>query len=418
MSSHTKTITLIIGFIAVVGGIGWLLWFVFFAPALTPTPPAPDDQATATTSPDLPSAGPGTGSGSGTGTGGGTGNLPGTSATDSDNTSAGSATPSPSGPRTITATPLVDTAAQFPQQSGNNARFYDSTNGQFFTITADGRATPLTDQRFYNVEQVTWSTDGARAVLEYPDGANIVYNFVTGEQATLPAHWEEFSFSPAGTQIATKSIGTDRDSRWLITANSDGSGARLVEPLGDNADRAAISWSPNNLSIATFTEGISFDQQRLYFVGQNDENFKAATIEGRGFEHRWDPAGDRLLYSVYSAQNDLKPGLWVVDAKGETIGDNRRNLNIATWAHKCTVADTNTAYCAVPDTLPEGSGLFPELAASVPDSIYRINLTTGTAVLAARPDIAVSIDTLVVNETETDAYFTTSNQPGLYHLAL
>lgn len=417
MSPLAKKILLIAGFVIICILIGWLLWRVFFSSVLTP--PSGDVPGTGTSTPQLPDAGTGTGGIIGSGTG--TGNLPTTdrTATPPTDGSPETAAPTATTPRTTVATPLTTVPARYPHLTADGtAAFYDRESGQFFRLAADGRQTALSDRRFYNVERVTWSRAGDKAVLEYPDGANIIYNFTTGEQATLPAHWQEFDFSPAGDQVATKSIGLDRDSRWLITANDDGSGARLVEPLGDNGDKVTISWSPNNLSVATFADSVDFDQQRLYFVGQNKENFKAATIEGRGLEHRWDPAGNRLLYSVYSSRDDLKPRLWIVDAKGESIGNDRRDLGIQTWVHKCAFANANTVYCAVPTSLPEGAGLFPELAAGIPDAIYRINITTGVATLAAQPQTPVTIETLIVNEAGTDLYFTPAGGDGLYHIGL
>lgn len=418
MSPAYKKGLLIAGLMAVAALVAWLLWYVFFAPALAPAP-APADMPGTTTTPQLPSAGSGgAGTGSGSNTAGG--GLPGTGAGTTTAPAAQTPPPrtAPTTPRTTTAEQFADGTVRFPHLDGNSATYYDSDNGRFFRVGPDGQRIALSDRRFYNVETVTWSSDGEKAVLEYPDGANILYNFTTDAQTTLPAHWQEFTFSPAGDQIATKSVGLDRDSRWLITAATDGGGARLIEPLGDNGDKVDVSWSPNNLSIATFTKSVDFDRQKVYFVGKNGENFKSTTVEGRGFEHEWDPEGTRMLYSVYSGDNNLKPRLWIVDAKGETIGQNRRDLGVETWAHKCAFTSNTTAYCAVPTTLPEGAGMFPELANAIPDQIYRINLATGSAVLAAQPDTPLSVHSIVVNQAGTDLYFTANNAPGMYHIGL
>jgi len=215
-----------------------------------------------------------------------------------------------------------------------------------------------------------------------------------------------------------KSIGLNPENNWLITANEDGSQARAIENLGANYPAAYSSWSPNNLSVALFTESIDFNRQRLYFIGQNDENFKSTTIEGRGPEFKWTPSGSRLLYSVYSDATNLNPSLWVVDAQGENIGANRQSLGIQTWADKCAFSNETVAYCAVPVNLPEGAGLFPELAQNTADSIYKIDLTTGSYSLAAVPDGAYDIQTIIVSADERQLYFTDGSTGNIHKMRL
>jgi len=181
--------------------------------------------------------------------------------------------------------------------------------------------------------------------LNYPDGSKIIYNFTTKKQVTLPKHWQNFSFSPGSDQIVAKSMGLDVENRYLITANSDGSQAKALEAIGANDKTVYPAWSPGGQIVAMYTQGVDFDRQEVFFVGQNDENFKSTVVEGRGFQSQWSTAGDHLLYSVYSTTNDLKPLLWLVDAKSDTIGQNRTNLDLQTWANKCTFASDTEVYC-------------------------------------------------------------------------
>jgi hypothetical protein len=118
-----------------------------------------------------------------------------------------------------------------------NARFYNDQDGKFYRLDADGTLRPMGDEVFYNVQDVTWSPTSDESIIEYPDGANVYYNFETKKQATLPKHWESFSFAPAGDKIAAKSIGFSPDTRWLVAADPEGTSVELVEPLGNNADQ-------------------------------------------------------------------------------------------------------------------------------------------------------------------------------------
>jgi len=211
-------------------------------------------------------------------------------------------------------------------------------------------------------------------------------------------------------------MGDDPDNRWLAIANDDGSKARAIEPLGGKDATVYPSWSPNNQTIAMYTEGIDFDRQEVFFVGLNNENFKSAVIEGRGFQPKWQPEGNKLLYSVYSSTTDMKPNLWVVNARGESIGSGRKNLNVATWANKCAFANNNEIYCAVPEYLEEGAGLLPELAANTKDNLYKIDIRTGMKKLVAVPDGSYNMSDVIVSGNYL--YFTDKTTKKLYTIKL
>jgi len=259
------------------------------------------------------------------------------------------------------------------------------------------------------VEKITWSPDKNKAILEYPDQAKIIYDFKDKKQISLPKHWQDFNFSPDSSKIVLKSMATDPDNRWLAIINDDGTSAQRVTALGDKDDTVYPSWSPNNQTVAMYTEGVSYDQQRVYFVGLNNENFKALTIEGRGFDPLWSPKGDNLLYSVYSSSSDLKPELWITSAQGENIGTNRSKLNIQTWANKCIFSNADEIYCAVPESLEEGAGLFPDLSKNTKDNLYKIDTQTGLKKLTAIPDGDFTMSDLIVSNNGYYLYFTDVN---------
>lgn len=303
-------------------------------------------------------------------------------------------------------------------ENGSDLQYYDPKDGKFYRLNKDGEAVPLSDKIFHDVDSITWSPDKNTAILEYPDGANIIYDFAADKQTTLPKHWEDFDFSPTGDKIVMKSLGLDPDNRWLAVANKDGSNAQAIEPLGDNAASVYPSWSPNNQMVAMYAESTGFDRQEVYFVGMNEENFKSATIEGRGFEPLWSPQGNRLLYSTYSLDDNLKPNLWLVNAQGEAIGSDRKKLNIETWAHKCSFSDDQSLYCAVPDTLPEGVGLIPELGLTTKDKLYKIDIATGLKKLMAVPDGAYNMSNLIISDNGYYLYFTDEKTGKLHQINL
>lgn len=316
--------------------------------------------------------------------------------------------------RTITTDPVLDPT----MTSGNELRYYNQNDGKFYKLDANGNLVALSDKVFHQVNNVTWSSNGNKAILEYPDGSKITYDFNTQKQVTLPKHWEDFSFSPDSNKISAKSIGNDVENRYLITANADGSKASSLSAIGNNADDVYPIWSPTNQVAAIYTQGVDFNRQEVFFVGLNDENFKSTIINGRGFEPQWSDAGDKLLYSVYSSDNNMNPGLWIVNAQGENIGQNRTDLGIDTWASKCNFATNDTVYCAVPTSLPQGAGLFPELADSSSDNLYQIDLKTGAKKLIAIPENASNVSNIMVGSGQQQLYFTDQNTGQIYEIKL
>jgi len=405
-----KKILIAVGFLLITLFLGYTIYLLFFKPSLAPRP-AGEEAATSTIG-GFPGADDGTGRiispDKGEGPLAGGVKLP-----------EAKASPVALGGLTET-TQLNDTASLGATLSANgkDIQYYDESDGKFYRIDKYGDASVLSDKIFHNVENISWSPDKNKAILEYPDGANIMYNFSTKKQVTLPKHWKDFDFSPAGDNIIMKSMGLDPDNRWLAISSDDGSKIRPIEPLGTKDRTVYPAWSNNNQIIAMYTEGVDFNRQEVFFVGLNNENFKSTIVEGRGFQPKWSPRGDRLLYSVYSSNDNLKPNLWVVNAEGDNIGSGRKKLNIETWADKCAYSNDTEIYCAVPKDLPEGAGLFPELAEQTSDRLYKIDTRTGLKKLVAIPDDAYNMSNIIISEDGKYLYFTDNTTKRLYKINL
>ncbi len=402
-----KRIIIIIIFIIICIGIGYLLYRVFFAkekPAIV-TPPA--GQVTAPAG-QLPAAGEGQ-----VPTGGITAptGLP----------TAGQVTPT--GIAGLEGLNPIEKPLDAPV-SGATAdsagmKFYNQADGKFYRLGPDGKVQALSSEIFYNVQKVTWSPAKNESILEYPDGSNIYYNFDTGEKATLPKHWEEFSFSAQGDKIASKSLGLAEENRWLVTADPQGKNIKLVEPMGENADKVIVDWSPNKQVVALSRTGepLGGDRQEVLLVGLNHENYKSMIVEGQGLETKWSPQGKKLLYNIYSARNNYKPELWVVNAEPDTVGTGRRMLNLDTWSDKCAFADERFAYCAVPEKLETGAGFAPTLADTTPDTIYKIDLESGIK-LEISMNEQHTINNMFLTGDGQNLYFTDKNQSGIFNIKL
>ncbi len=317
--------------------------------------------------------------------------------------------------RQLVTDPIV--GANVDQQG--NIKYYNEVDGKFYEINSKGTAIPLTDDLFYNVENVTWSPNTEESIIEYPDGANIYYNFETKKQVTLPKHWEDFSFSKGSNKIAAKSLALAEENRWVIVSNPDGSEIELIESLGNNADKVSIEWSPNNqiIGLAKTGEAQGAERQDIHLVGLHGENFRSLSVEGRGFESSWSPEGKKLLYSVYSPRNNFNPELWIANAEGTTVGTGRKNLGLSTWSHKCTFSNEQTIYCAVPSNLPKGTGFAPDIVNTTPDLFYKIDLSSGLKTQIDVEDAHV-VESMFISKDGKTLHFTDKTQTGLFSLPL
>lgn len=301
---------------------------------------------------------------------------------------------------------------------GEGVQYYNQDDGKFYRVDKDGNITAMSDEEFHDVDNVNWAPNKNKAILEYPDGSNTVYDFEEEKQVTLPDHWEDFDFSPDSDEIVMKSMGKDPDNRWLAVSDDEGGDVTPIEKMGNNADSVHPNWSPNEQIIGMHTEGESFDRQKVHFLGKNDENFQSINVEGRGFQPKWSKEGDKLLYSVHSSDNGMNPQLWSTNAKPGNIATDRKSLGVNTWAEKCTFHSNDEAYCGVPQDLPEGSGLTPELAEDSSDQLYKINTETGSKELVATPEGEHNVSDIQVSEDGSTLFFTDSKTEEVHKIDL
>jgi hypothetical protein len=407
-----QRIFMIAGFLILVIAIGYLLYLIFVKPSLSPTGTGNQNVATSSSTGKLPNAGAGTPNNN---------NTSSSSSVGIPNPATKNNQPDVKAQGGITAAPIVTSSPAISPTlaaNGSGVQYYNQNDGKFYRIDANGDATPLSDEIFHNVSDVVWAPQKDKAIIEYPDNSKILFNFNTQKQVTLPANWNQFNFSADGSQIVLKTAAIDTENNFLAIANADGSGAKIIEPVGANGNTVIDSWSPNNQTVAMYTKGVDVDRQEVFFVGKNDENFKSTIVEGHGFEPQWSTAGDQLAYSVYSSATNMKPELWAVDAQGDSIGANRRDLGVATFASKCTFSDNDTMYCGVPQTLQTGAGFIPELSQNTTDNLYKINIKTGAKQMIAIPNGNFTMSNLSVSSDGSSLFFQDSNTKLVHKVQL
>lgn len=405
MSERTKKLLLVGGFVLSVFAIAFLLYWLFWRGAIAPEATVePTEEAVG----ELPTSGEG---------------VPGvvseepdgeTGLQEADEVARGG----------VTQTVQLTTGAVYNavlSGDGTSINYYNASDGRFYTINEDGEVVALSDKQFPEAETVEWNKDSEKALIEFPDGSNIIYDFSAEKQVTLPDHWEDFDFSPTSDEIIGKSVSLDVNNRFLVIASDDGSHVEAIQELGENESKVDVNWSPNDQVVAFANTAKSsssgIDRNVIYPVGKSQENFKGLVVEGLGFDSLWSPNGRQLLYSVTGSYSNDKPLIWVVDATSSSMGDNRMSLGLNTWVDKCTWSTGSTVFCAVPIDLPVNAGLQRALYVDEPDALYKIDLTSGRASLIAIPEEETSMNDLWVSDDESMLYFTnTSGQLELLRL--
>lgn len=400
MSERVKFTLKIVAFLVACILLAFAIYFVFFRSAVT----------VITSNDDTPTGTAGTLPGSITGTPGGT-NAGGTGATGTGGTAL---TPSKvaSGGATFT-TLLTNTMIESPTVTADGTvAYYDPADGKFYTIDADGDVVALSQQTFPKAENVTFSAGATAAVIEFPDGSNVVYGFETAKQVTLPSHWEDFAFSGTGTEIAAKSIGSDESNRALVVTSADGSTTQVLANLGSNDEKVTVNWSPNNSVVGFSATGVntggSFGRQEIYLIGPDGSASGALIVDGTSFNAIWATDGKHMLYSVADPNDGYKAALWYADSRGDRAGDSRRKMGIQTTVDKCTFTSATIAYCAVPREMPNGGGSNSSLITSY-DDVYKLDVASGNARLVAIPAADTRIFSPSVSADGAYFYYTDSS---------
>lgn len=400
MNINWKRLALVLGFILVTVGIGVTIYFVFFKDIFGTG--GTNGNANVPVLPDV------NGNRNASVINGNVSVLPGnlnTNAAGPSNIARGGETE---------VTPIASTLPNgaIVSNNGRDLLFYDDKTGKFYQISPDGRTrTLLSPDAYPGANKVTWSPVRDKVILEFPDNSKVLYDIRQKRQYTLAPEMEDIKFSPNGQRIAFKFMGDDPSDRLLVVSNFDGTEATTIEALADKATQFSIGGTPSGNVVATFQESIDADRQRVIPIGLQNENYKSFNVPGRGYEGAWAPDGQHILFSVFRKDTAYNPTLYIADGTTDGMGTNMVDLGVQTWPSKCAFSTNNAVYCAVPQSLEQGTGLFTDLAKDVPDDFYRIDLSTGQKQLIARP-----VNTDGENKYTAENLYLSSDESVLYFL--
>ena len=416
MSDNKRKIVLIILFIIVVIGLAFLIYYVFFTSSRQPVTPQQEQQ---NQSGEFPSASEGGAQqieqGGGTPQSGEVqGNTQGQGNVTSEET-------------IINSKQLLDkdvSRIKTYSKINDGIVYYDDANQGFYRVTSDGKVSKLSDRKFYNVTNATFSPTKNEAIIEYPDKTKVLYDFDKDEFiAKFPEQAQDFGFSTTGDKLSYKWIDYYEDSNYLVTSNPDASNFKFIRPIADQAKNIDDVWSPDGEVMATFKKQYDAERQEIYFINENDKNLRSLLVDGFNFKGTWNTKGDKLLYNITELRNDFKPTLWIANGQGDSLGYGKRPLGLNTWVDKCSFSqsDNDVVYCAVPDELEKGSGLNSSSYGGSSYSIYRINIATGNQELLAQPIIdnnRISIDKIYTDKNDSSLFYVDGSSGYLYSIDL
>ncbi|HNV97292.1 MAG TPA: hypothetical protein PKL13_03160 [bacterium] len=302
--------------------------------------------------------------------------------------------------------------------------YYDNFSQSFYKITEEGKISKLSDRKFYSVKNSIFSPTKNEAILEYPDNTKMLYDFNKDEFiAKFPKEAQDFAFSDQGDKLSYKWIDYYEDHNYLVTSNPDASNFKFIVPIADQAKNIQNIWSPDGEVMATFRKQEDLERQYIYFINENNKNLRALLVDGFNFQGMWNTKGDKLLYNVTEPRIDYNPVLWVANGQGDGLGYGKASLGINTWVDKCSFSniDSNVVYCAVPDSLPRGSGINSSIASNAVYSIYKINIGNGNQELIAQPIVnnsRVSIDKIYISKNDSQIFYVEQGSGYLYSINL
>ena len=303
--------------------------------------------------------------------------------------------------------------------NGTTVRYYNPDDGRFYRVKSDGTTETMSDRQFFNVAATSWGNTTDKSIMTFDGGKHGYYNFDTNQYVPLPDYWQNFRFAPGDEQIAAKSIGVDTDNRFLITSKPDGTELRAINGIGENADLVHVNWTANSQIVAWAETGEpTSNGQQILMVGLHKENFKGLQAPGQGFQPLWSPSGKTVLFSVWNAETQNKPDLWISSGEPTSMGAGRRNLHLETWADKCTWGSDTIIFCAVPQELPDNSGIDRSIANGLSDYIYKVDVSAGSITKISTPSQNRSVVNPVVSKDMKKFSFTDATNNKLYQYEL
>lgn len=323
----------------------------------------------------------------------------------------------------------VAAAVTFERDEEVVIRFIERETGHIFdTTTTSLPQIRVSNTTIPRIQEVLWMPDGESLILRYIDedsGENIesFYAEITSiedveEQSLigvfLKRNIHAITLSQSGKQIFYLS-GVTGDTVGTVANPNGKQGSRVFfSPLSE----WILQWTSGN-TIAFTTKPSAATLGYLYFFNKNSRVFEKVISGKNGLTTLVSPDKQFSLYSE-NIRNSITFGVLDISAKEETI------LPVTTLPEKCvwSINDEYVVYCAVPESIVgrEYPDRWYQGLISFSDSIWKINIKTGSADMITEPEsevgLKMDIVTMMLTKDEKYLLFTNKKDSTLWSLRL
>ncbi|MFA6253768.1 MAG: hypothetical protein WC640_00685 [Candidatus Paceibacterota bacterium] len=262
--------------------------------------------------------------------------------------------------------------------------FVDRQSGNIYEITPQNELLRLTGETLSNVQEVYWGKDkvGERIIIRRTQlnqpvtlSGSIKYststNLGTLNSQMLSVNISSLAISPDGSKFFTLEPTVNGTVGYI----NDWTGKNKKKTWSFPFSDWQITWPKANI-ISLQTRASANDLGYLYFLDLNTGNFTKILSGVPGLTAKVSPDGQKIIFSRSSLG---KFELYSYDAASKKISLSGVN----TLPEKCTWADNDIFYCAVPRSIP--SSLYPDNwyqgKTAFTDDIWKIDLKQKTTVL-------------------------------------
>jgi len=278
-------------------------------------------------------------------------------------------------------------AVAFDSNKELRIRFVERGTGHVFELKDGQNPERISNTTVPKIYEAIWSPDGKKVYLRYlKDGTESIETFEARfDQATSSSSFanEKLTGSFLPKDLAGVVVNPNGDKVFFLTTQQNGTAGVVgqknntvkTEIFNSLLSEWLVSW-PNENIVALTTKPSSSANGSLYYLNPKTGALTRILDTLPGLLTTPSADGNFIL-----ASGSTRSSLSLYNRKTSESD----TLAIATLADKCVWSGSETAYCAVPNSMPSAS--YPDAwyqgKVQFSDSIWRIETTGGSAELIA-----------------------------------
>jgi len=248
-----------------------------------------------------------------------------------------------------------------------------------------------------DIMETVFSPAGNAVIFSFYSTVNdkkwVYHNLKTGGSSEIAGDLKSAAFSPDGIQAVY--LINNEDGGELLVAKD---GKIIKRALKTRLGATLVTWP-----LDDFISIVSYDKSGYgdLFTLKKDGGFNKVLSYQYDLNAKWSPTDEKI---IFSAKNDMGPTqLFYKDIKNSgavTILDANTNVS------KCVWVDKENVICGITDKT------------QIRDEFYKINLTDGSKILIATPDINLLVKELSLSRSGDALFVLNDIDDKLYTLEL